>query len=226
MKFNKITKEIFKNKVVNFSKLIPFGFEVKNNQYIYKTKIMDNQFSLTIVIDNAGDMHTKVIDTATNDEYTLFLVDGVTGSFVGRVKAEYTEVLTNIANCCFDDEVFKTNQAKQIIEYAKTKYGDELEFLWKDSPNTAIIRRKATKKWYILLFCESKNKLGVDSCEMVEILNLHMKTKDVERLVDYKKYYPGYHMNKKHWVSICLDGTLSWEELRSKIDDSYNLAKK
>lgn len=226
MKFNKITKEIFKNKVVNFSKLISFGFKAENNKYIYKTKIMDKQFLLTIVIDNAGDMHTKVIDTATNDEYTLFLVDGVTGSFVGRVKTEYTEVLTNIANNCFDDEIFKTSQAKQIIEYAKTKYGDELEFLWKDSPNTAIIRRKATKKWYILLFCESKIKLGVDSCEMVEILNLHMKTEDVERLVDYKKYYPGYHMNKKHWVSICLDGTLSWEELRSKIDDSYNLAKK
>ncbi len=34
---------------------------------------------------------------------------------------------------------------------------------------------------------------------------------------------PAYHMNKKHWNSIILDGSVPEEQTRSLIDDSYNL---
>jgi predicted DNA-binding protein (MmcQ/YjbR family) len=39
-------------------------------------------------------------------------------------------------------------------------------------------------------------------------------------------YLPGYHMNKKHWFSVILDGSVSNDELFSRIDESYTLAKK
>ncbi len=34
---------------------------------------------------------------------------------------------------------------------------------------------------------------------------------------------PGYHMNKKHWNTVCLDGSVSSSELKSMIDHSYSL---
>lgn len=34
---------------------------------------------------------------------------------------------------------------------------------------------------------------------------------------------PGYHMNKKHWNTIMVDGTISDNVLKEWIDDSYNL---
>jgi predicted DNA-binding protein (MmcQ/YjbR family) len=34
---------------------------------------------------------------------------------------------------------------------------------------------------------------------------------------------PGYHMNKKHWNTVYFDGSISDEELKSWIDDSYML---
>lgn len=34
---------------------------------------------------------------------------------------------------------------------------------------------------------------------------------------------PGYHMNKKHWNTICLDGSIPNSELKSMIDHSFNL---
>ena len=37
---------------------------------------------------------------------------------------------------------------------------------------------------------------------------------------------PGYHMNKKHWNSIVIDGTLPDKELLSWIDHSYELVAK
>ncbi len=37
---------------------------------------------------------------------------------------------------------------------------------------------------------------------------------------------PGYHMNKKHWNTIIVDGVLSKKELKEMVDDSYILVKK
>lgn len=37
---------------------------------------------------------------------------------------------------------------------------------------------------------------------------------------------PGYHMNKKHWNTIIVDGKLSAKQLREMINDSYALVAK
>ncbi|HSN05760.1 MAG TPA: MmcQ/YjbR family DNA-binding protein [Candidatus Angelobacter sp.] len=34
---------------------------------------------------------------------------------------------------------------------------------------------------------------------------------------------PGYHMNKRHWVSVRLDGTIDDAVLRELVEDSYDL---
>jgi predicted DNA-binding protein (MmcQ/YjbR family) len=39
----------------------------------------------------------------------------------------------------------------------------------------------------------------------------------------YDSVIPGYHMNKKHWNTIILDGRISNVNLKQWIDDSYNL---
>lgn len=42
----------------------------------------------------------------------------------------------------------------------------------------------------------------------------------------YKAVNPGYHMNKKHWNTITLDGSIHDGEIFTMIDDSYNLVVK
>lgn len=37
---------------------------------------------------------------------------------------------------------------------------------------------------------------------------------------------PGYHMNKKHWNTIIVNGTVSKKQLLQLIDNSYNLVAK
>ncbi len=48
----------------------------------------------------------------------------------------------------------------------------------------------------------------------------------VELRERYEAVQPGYHMNKKHWNTICVDGTLRNELIYKWIDDSYNLVVK
>ena len=42
----------------------------------------------------------------------------------------------------------------------------------------------------------------------------------------YPAVRPGYHMNKTHWNTITLDGTIPEAELKGMIDDSYALVVK
>ena len=39
----------------------------------------------------------------------------------------------------------------------------------------------------------------------------------------YPCVQPGYHMNKQHWNTLIVDGTVSDKLLQQWIDDSYNL---
>lgn len=42
----------------------------------------------------------------------------------------------------------------------------------------------------------------------------------------YAAIVPGYHMNKKHWNTVTLDGSISAEEVWEMVDHSYNLVVK
>jgi len=39
----------------------------------------------------------------------------------------------------------------------------------------------------------------------------------------YPAVIPGYHMNKRHWNTVILDGSLSDDDVRGMIDESYRL---
>ena len=39
----------------------------------------------------------------------------------------------------------------------------------------------------------------------------------------YEQVLPGYHMNKKHWNTVVLDGVIPEKEIRKMIDHSYDL---
>jgi predicted DNA-binding protein (MmcQ/YjbR family) len=45
----------------------------------------------------------------------------------------------------------------------------------------------------------------------------------VELRERYSSVIPGYHMNKKHWNTIYVDGSVSDKEIFSWIDHSYKL---
>ena len=48
----------------------------------------------------------------------------------------------------------------------------------------------------------------------------------IELREQYPAVQPGYHMNKKHWNTVYIDGSVSDEQLREWIDHSYELVAK
>ncbi len=41
----------------------------------------------------------------------------------------------------------------------------------------------------------------------------------------YESVMPGYHLNKKHWITVVMSGQLSWQEIKDLINLSYNQVK-
>jgi len=50
---------------------------------------------------------------------------------------------------------------------------------------------------------------------------------DPEKAIELREAYdavkPGYHMNKKHWNTVTIDGSVSTGLIKEMIDDSYDL---
>ena len=218
-------KDFIKDKKIDLKKLEEFGFKLINKSYYYHTSLLKNQFKMSVKISLDNSIFTEIIDTETNEAYVLHLLEIKRSGYSEKVYKAYSEVLEKIQKECFEDEIFKANYTKEVINYINNKYGDELEFLWERSPKTAVVRRKNSKKWYAVILTLSKRKLNLDSDELVEVINLHNSPEEIEKLIDNKKYFPAYHMNKKHWCTICLDGTVELKEIYKLIDISYELAK-
>ena len=121
-------------------------------------------------------------------------------------------------------DVFKSDLAQRVIDHIRETYQDDPEFLWKRFPKNAVFRRKGTKKWYCALLVLSKRKLGLDSDDIIDIIDLRIRTEDIDPLVDGKRYFYGYHMNKDHWYTMCLDGSVPFGELAERISESYELS--
>ena len=219
------TDKIFKARVPDFDLLQKYGFVKKENSFVYVKDILASRFNLTIKISLNGEITTKLIDKEVNDEYILHLVEFANGEFVTSIKAEYERVLKDIQNKCFKKQVFRSFQARNVIDYCYKKYGDGLEFLWEKVDDNAIIRRKDTRKWYAVFMLIAKNKLGLEGEEIIEVLNLKLGKEKVSSQIDNKKYFKAYHMNKNYWITILLDENKSVKEILNLVDISYNYAK-
>ena len=97
-----------------------------------------------------------------------------------------------------------------IREYAISKNGAEETRPF--GPDTLVY--KVGGKAFLLM--------GLDSAE----LQFNVKC-DPDLALELRERYPcvipGYHMNKKHWNTVIVDGSVPWQQLREWIDHSYEL---
>ena len=112
-----------------------------------------------------------------------------------------------------------------ILKYVEEKYGTRPEHLWRKTPNNAILRHADNRKWYCALLTVSRNRLGLKGEGQVEIIDVKCTPELSGILRQTPGYLPGYHMNKEHWLTIILDGSVPENEIFALIDQSFDLTK-
>ena len=215
--------EIFKAYQFNSKKAKEYGFVENQGLWTYNSTILQGDFLMMLTVKD-GDLNFQVYDQETGDLYPQVHMASMRGTFVGTVREACLEVLYDIRKSCFDVQDFIYPQTKRIMTRVQEKYENQLEYLWEKSPDTAILRHENNQKWYAVLMKISWEKLDKAREGQVEVVNL--KHDLVSDLLEEKGIYPGFHMNKRYWISLPLDDSLTDEKVLELFEKSYFLTLK
>lgn len=127
-----------------------------------------------------------------------------------------------IVNIREHPEVKKRVDREEIFEYVKKQYGTIPEYLWSSSPDSAVLRHH-NGKWYAVIMNVERSKLGLDGDDTVEIIDVKCDPEMTGMIIQTYGFLPGYHMNKQHWITILLDGTVGESKILDFLDMSYDL---
>lgn len=109
-----------------------------------------------------------------------------------------------------------------VFSYIKKKYKITPEYPWAKYDDNAVFRHNDNRKWFALVMSVERDKLGLSGQEYVDVVNLKiddMMFRDV--LVHERGIFPAYHMNKEHWITVLLDGTVKEDKVFDLIDVSF-----
>ena len=93
---------------------------------------------------------------------------------------------------------------QSFLEYCLDTYGTSADYPFEEDFETAVLRHESNRKWYALVMTISRRKLGIDSDEIIDVVNLKLPTEMFGSFGVSDGVYPAYHMNKLHWISVSL----------------------
>ncbi len=111
---------------------------------------------------------------------------------------------------------------QKVFDHIKKKYNVAPEYPWKMYPGNAVFRHADNKKWFALVMDVTGDKLGLSTADYVDCINL--KIDDLlfrDMIIREDGILPAYHMNKLHWITVLLDGTVPEERVFDLIHMSF-----
>ena len=215
--------EIFKAYQFNSKKAKEYGFIENQGVWTYSSTILQGDFLMMVTVED-GDLSFHVYDQETGELYPQVHMESMRGTFVGTVREACLDVLYSIRKACFEVQEFLCPQTKRIMAFVQEKYGNQLEYLWEKSPDTAVLRHEDNQKWYAILMRIPWDRLDKGRDGLVEAVNL--KHDQVADLLSQNGIYPAFHMNKRYWISLPLDDTLTDEKVLELFERSWFLTSK
>lgn len=205
---------------IDENRLLEYGF---NSDYVYTVDILDNTFRVIITYVDKK-ITGKIIDLSFDEEYTNFRIER-SGEFNLKIRSEYERILLDIRDKTCTKRTYIYDQANRIDKYIFSKYDVAADFPFKSSPYHGVYRNK-DNKWFGILMDIPFNKIDKNKDGLIEVINVKINPNDKDNLLKIEGIYEAYHMNKKSWISIILDDTLSDDLISELIDNSYKLVTK
>ena len=219
-------ERFFARRRADFNALRDYGFSETDGGFCLRQSVAGGQFVLEVFVSAEGIVSSRMLDKDSGSEYTLYKVAGASGTFVGAAREEAECVLSAVAERCFVPDVFRSGQARAVIDHAVARYGSRPEFLWKNLSENAVLRRADSRKWFAVFAIVSREKLGLAGRGRVEIIDLRIFPDALPSTLDGQHFLPGWHMNKRTWYTVVLDGGVCTDDLIRRLDESWRLAEK
>ena len=118
------------------------------------------------------------------------------------------------------------NQRHALVRFALTLPNATEDHPFEDDLDTAVVRHGVDGKWFGLFMQVSRNRIGLSGQGKVNVLNLKIEPEESYTVREiYSSILPAYHMNKRHWISVILDGSIPNDFCELLIGKSYDLTK-
>ena len=111
----------------------------------------------------------------------------------------------------------------EVEKFIAAEYGVTPDYLWDGDYISAALRHPDTKRWFGVLMRVPATKLNIFSEGDADILDIKLDPDFILELQHNlpKFYFPAYHMNKKHWVTVLLSDQTDRKLLETLIRESY-----
>ena len=120
----------------------------------------------------------------------------------------------------------KTEREK-ITDFALTLPGAVLDKPFEDDFDTTVFRHGEGGKWFGLVMNVEKSRVGLRGEGKIDVLNLKCDPEESFIVREmYEGIIPAYHMNKRHWISVLLGGSVPMDFTERLIEKSYDLTDK
>ena len=199
--------------------LAEWGFENGQARHV----LVEGEFELGMTLSDQ-ELELVVYDLAMEEPYTLFEVASASGALVTALRQQVDDILNRILGQQIQDNPL----VERLVDYVATTYGLAPAHPFKRHPEIIGFKVPTVDKLFGIFlpvdYCRlDKTSLRTDQ---VLVLNLKGKPEHIVERIDYCRYFPAYHMNKKHWFSVLLDAQTDWNQLTSLLAESYRLVKK
>ena len=93
---------------------------------------------------------------------------------------------------------------QEFFEMCRSFFGTAPDYPFDEDFLTAVFRHADNRKWYAIVMRVSRRKFGLESDEVIDVVNLKLPTEMFGSFGETDGVYPAYHMNKLHWISVLL----------------------
>ena len=93
---------------------------------------------------------------------------------------------------------------QEFFELCSSSYLTLPDYPFDGDFETSVLRHADNRKWYAIVMRVSRRKFGLDSDEVIDVVNLKLPTEMFGSFGAADGVYPAYHMNKLHWISVLL----------------------
>ena len=115
---------------------------------------------------------------------------------------------------------------QELTAYLTDNYSSVGEHLFAKYPSFLVFRHNGNRKWFAVIMDIPRKNLKLPGDGEISVVNLKCDTRLIGSFREEPGIFPGWHMNKAHWLSVALDGSVEDEKIQFLVDMSFELTKK
>lgn len=129
--------------------------------------------------------------------------------------------LSDINSTCAKDQ----EMLPLILDKIQKNYHAVIEHPWQKYPENITAKETSSGKWFVLFMKIKGNLIGLPTSERIQIMNVKAEPDFINMICQTPGYAPAYHMNKEHWLTVRLDGSIPMETVMDLIRQSYEMLR-